>query len=447
MTMPDLLLVALGIAAGMALSWAFFANKLARARQLLAKAGTELAVAASYSSGLKERLDSVVKEKEEMSAYRDKALTLDAQKSALDQRLMEQQQELEKMQSQLKLEFKNTAATLFEEISKKFSTNSEKQIGDLLNPLKERLGEFQKMVGESFSTQGKEQHTLKAEIERIVNMNEAMRLETNNLTRALRGDVKAQGNWGEVILERILEESGLQRDEDYILQGAGLGLIDSDGGRQQPDVIVKLPDHKHIIVDAKVSLVSYERYCAAEGDARMEHLRDFLKSVRSHVNGLEQKKYQHNEKMVTPDFVLMFMPVEGAYSLAVQSDSELHTYAWGKKIVLVCPSTLFATLRTVSSLWKIERQNKNAAEIAKRAGDLYDQFIAFTTDMKKIEGSLKNAQDSYDSAFKRLREGRGVTYQIEKLKALGAKTSKSLSNEFLTDELSQEEGIQQAVEG
>jgi DNA recombination protein RmuC len=267
-------------------------------------------------------------------------------------------------------------------------------------------------------------------------MNESMRQQTDNLTRALRGDVKAQGNWGEVMLERILEESGLRRDDDYTIQGMEMGLLAEDGSRQQPDVIVHLPDNKHIIVDAKVSLVAYERYCSAADDTQRElHCKDFLKSVKAHINGLEQKKYQHNEKLQTPDFVLMFMPVEGAYSFAVQQDRELHSYAWGKKIVLVCPATLFATLRTIASLWNIERQNRNTQEIARQGGALYDKFVDFVADMENINRHMSKASEVYDSAINKLKTGKGnLIGRAEKLRMLDIKTSKLLPKALIDEQ-------------
>lgn len=349
--------------------------------------------------------------------FHERALTAEAENKSLIERVKEQQE-------QIKLEFKNTANTIFEEFTTKFSTQSEKKIGDILNPLRERIVDFQKLVTDKFEGQGKEQHTLKAEIEKIV-------LQTDSLTKALRGDVKAQGNWGEVMLERILEESGLRAGEDYITQGAEMGLTGAEGNRLQPDVIVRLPDNKHIIVDAKVSLTDYERFCAEREEAvQSVHIRNFLKSVRNHVAGLEQKKYQDIEKLGTPDFVLMFMPIEGAYSFAMQQDTELHSYAWGKKIVVVCPSTLFATLRTIASLWSIERQNRNSQEIARQAGALYDKFAGFIEDMQGIEKHIGRLHDSYGQAMNKLSTGRGnLIGSVEKLKALGVKTSKSLPQE------------------
>lgn len=341
-----------------------------------------------------------------------------AEKQMLEERFREQQEHI-------KTEFKHTATGIFEEISNKFSVQSEKRIGDLLNPLRERLGEFQKMLGEH----GKEQHTLKSEIGKIV-------LQAEGLAKALRGDVKAQGNWGEVILERILEESGLRKGDDYIVQGAEMGLAAEGGNRLHPDVIIKLPDGKHVIIDSKVSLVAYDRYSSATDESlRDSCLRDFLKSVKLHVNGLEQKRYQDIDALGTPDFVLMFMPIEGAYSLAVQRDPELHSYAWGKKIVIVCPATLFATLRTVASLWRIESQNRNAQEIARQGGALYDKFEGFVKDMMTIGKQVATVQNSYDQAMNKLSTGTGnLVSRVEKLKQLGAKTSKSLPDHLKDDD-------------
>ena len=360
------------------------------------------------------QLSALREQAEKATEFHERAITAETENRNLQAQLTQQQE-------QLRAEFKNTASTIFDD----FSLKSEKKIGDLLNPLRERLGEFQKKIDDSFTAHGKEQHSLKTEIEKIV-------LQTDGLTKALRGDVKAQGNWGEVMLERILEESGLKRGEDYIVQAAGMGLSNADGGRMQPDVIVNLPDNKHIIIDSKVSLTSYERYCSEKEEAiRAAHLRDFLKSVKSHINGLEAKRYQDLEKLTAPDFVMLFMPIEGAYSLAVQSDAELHAYAWGKKIVLVCPATLFASLRTIASLWRIERQNRNTQEIARQGGLLYDKFVVFFENMQDIGDKISGLQKSYDNAAARLSTGSGnLVARVQKLKQLGATASKSLPKEL-----------------
>jgi DNA recombination protein RmuC len=438
----DVLSLLIGLASGAAFCWVLMRSKL-RADIAGAVSKSEFDALANEKSVLTGKLealqeaydnlqDALSVTRSELTEQRERAVRADADKRALDQRLKDQQTELEKMREQLKLEFRSAATTIFDEMGKKFSTQSEKQIGDILNPLRERLGEFQKLVGDSFTTQGKEQHALKSEIERIVKMNEQMRLQTEGLTKALRGDVKAQGNWGEVMLERILEESGLREGQDYVLQGAEMGLSGAEGNRLQPDVVVRLPDNKHIIVDSKVSLVAYERYCSeADETAKQLHLRDFLKSIKAHINGLEQKRYQSIEKLGTPDFVLMFLPVEGAYSLALQHDTELHGYAWGKKIVLVCPATLFASLRTIASLWRIEQQNQNAQEIARQAGAMYDKLVGFVEDMQAIDRNMSGLHKSYDAAMNKLVSGRGnLIGSAEKLKQLGAKTAKSLPREL-----------------
>jgi DNA recombination protein RmuC len=405
MSFIDVLFTVTGMVGGAGLAWMAFSAKLAALRGRLAVTSETLEETRSEKTALHER-----------------AITAEAEKKSLEQRLKEQQEHM-------RLEFKNTSTTLFEEMSKKFSTHSEKQIGDLLNPLRDRLGEFQKLVVDSFGAQGKEQHTLKAEIGKIV-------LQTDSLTRALRGDVKAQGNWGEVMLERILEESGLRRDVDYVLQATDMGLSGESGNRLRPDVIVKLPDNKHIVIDAKVSLTAYERYCAATTEEeRAPHLKDFLKSIRAHVNGLEQKRYQDIEKLGTPDLILMFMPIEGAYSLAMQNDPELYPYGWGKKIAIVSPTNLFVNLLTIASLWRIEQQNQNAQEIARQGGVLYDKFYGFVDDMLSIGKQVTRLQDSYDQAMNKLSKGRGnLVDGTEKLKNLGAKASKALPKIIKSDD-------------
>jgi DNA recombination protein RmuC len=405
-----LLIISAGVV-GFAASWALGRKQLEGIMQERTALAARLEAARQEMDGLRDELGFA---RQERTRFHERVVVAETRRESLEQ-------ELEKTQEKLRAEFKNTATNIFEDFSNKFTTQSEEKIGHLLSPLREKLTEFEKTINESFIAHGKEQHTLKAEIEKIV-------LQTDGLTKALRGDVKAQGNWGEVMLARILEESGLRTGEDYIIQGIGMGLSNESGGRLQPDVIVNLPDKKHIIIDSKVSLTAYERYCSENDETlRQMQVKEFVKSIKSHVNGLEQKRYQDIEKLGTPDFVMMFLPIEGAYSLAVQADSELHSFAWGKKIVLVCPATLFATLRTIASLWRIERQNMNAQEIARQGGALYDKFDGFLSDMRDIEKHINNLHKAYDSASNKLVNGRGnILNQVEKLKILGAKTSKSL---------------------
>lgn len=338
---------------------------------------------------------------------------------------------------QMALHFEHLAQRIFEEKTARFEQQSHKSLSEMLAPIKERFHDFQKKIDDSFGAQAKEQFALKEEIKRIVQVNEKMTLQAESLTRALKGDVKAQGNWGEVMLEKILEESGLRRGVDYAVQAAGMKLRDAEGAAvQRPDVVVNLPEGKHVVIDAKVSLTAYERYCgAADEAARALHLRQFTESLRAHVTGLAAREYQHNEKLFTPDFVLMFVPVEGAYSLAVQSDAQLHSYAWDRKVVVVCPTTLFATLQTIASMWRIELRNQKAQDIAKRGGALYDKITGFVEDMQALGRQLSLAERAYQGAMGKLSQGNGnMLRQAEMLKDMGAKAGKQLPKELLEDE-------------
>lgn len=365
-----------------------------------------------------------------------KTAKLEADNRALAEKSEQHTKDVTALEQRFALQFENLANRIFDEKTTKFKKDSQEGLGQLLNPLKEKLQEFQKKVDDSFGIQTKEQFSLKNEIEKIVAVNQRMTLQTESLTKALKGDVKAQGNWGEIILEKILDMAGLRKDIDYIVQGADLKLRHADDGSHlKPDVIVMLPEDKHIIIDSKVSLTSYERYCAAEDDAqRLICLKDFITSVKAHVQGLDQRRYQDTEKLGAPDFVLMFMPIEGAYSLAMQHDPALHGFAWDKRIAIVCPSTLFVSLRTIASLWRIEQQNKNTLEIARQGANLYDKVVSFVEDMQDIGHKIGATQKVYDEAFKKLSTGSGnIVKRTEDLKALGLKTAKKMPKEVASE--------------
>lgn len=418
----DIMSALLGLAAGFAIG--YFALRAA-------VKGGESALRANLESAEKERAALLEKGAELEDSLRQEArlaASLEAEKKLLGEQMRQHKQDMAEMERKFALQFENLANRIFDEKTAKFKKDSAEGLGQLLNPLKEKLQEFQKKVDDSFGQQAKEQFSLKNEIQNIIAANKEMSQQTESLTKALKGDVKVQGNWGEVMLEKILEESGLRKGTDYILQGAELGLRDESGRAQKPDVIVKLPDDKHIIVDAKVSLTHYERYCAAEDDAaRALALKEYLNSLRQHVNGLEQRRYQDTHKLGTPDFVLMFLPVEGAYALAVQQDAELHGYAWDRKVIIVCPTTLFTTLRTVASVWRIEMQNRNTQEIARQGGLLYDKIAGFVKDMEDLGKKIAATQKAYHDTFEKLSTGQGnILKRTENLKALGVKTSKSL---------------------
>ena len=348
----------------------------------------------------------------------------------LTEKLENQQSEIENQQKRLTAEFENIANKIMKQRSDEFSASNQKNIGDLLNPLKEKIQLFEKKVDETYDKELRDKISLKEEVRKLTELNARVSEEASNLTKALKGDVKKQGNWGEIILERVLERSGLTKGQEYereeVVEGA-------DRSVQRPDVILHLPDNKHIIIDSKVSLVAYERYITAENEEKqILSAKEHINSIRSHVKLLSEKNYQNAQNINTPDFVLMFIPIEASFSVAVQGDSELFSYAWERKIVIVSPTTLLATLRTISSIWKQENQTKNAQEIARLSGTLYDKFIGFTEDMVKIKNNLDRTSSAYDDAVKKMKDGSGnIIRTAEKIKELGAKTgNKSLPAGF-----------------
>jgi DNA recombination protein RmuC len=268
----------------------------------------------------------------------------------------------------------------------------------------------------------------------LMELNKQISQEATNLTKALKGDSKKQGNWGEVILERVLERSGLVRDREYRLQAS---LNTADGTRFQPDVIIDLPDEKHLIIDSKVSLVAYERLVNSdtEEDRRL-YSKAHVESIRGHVLNLSSKNYHDLHQVNSPDFVLLFVPIESSFSFAVQLDADLFSDAWDKRVVIVSPSTLLATLRTIASIWKQERQNRNVLEIARLSGAMYDKFVGFVGDMENIGKNIKSSQAAYDSALNKLTEGNGnLTVTADKIKKLGAKANKRLDEKYIGDDL------------
>jgi DNA recombination protein RmuC len=353
------------------------------------------------------------------------------------EKLDEKQKELDGMQKKLTTEFENIASRLLEEKSKKFTEQNKTNLDGILNPLKDRIKEFESKVDQTYKAELAERVTLKTEIKNLIDLNKQISLEANNLAVALKGNNKQQGNWGVVILEKILERSGLIKDQEYKTQ---LSAITEEGRRQQPDVTIFLPDNKHLIIDAKVSLVAYEACVNALNDIdRERYIKDHIISVRSHIKILSDKNYQALGGINTPDFVLLFVPIESSFSIAVQADLELFDFAWSRKIVIVSPSTLLATLRTVSSVWKQERQSRNVMEIANQSGKLYDKFVGFMEDMERIAKNIELTRTAYDSAFGKLKNGNGnLISSVEKIRKLGAKTTKLLPDKFLdTDDILQ----------
>jgi DNA recombination protein RmuC len=349
------------------------------------------------------------------------------------QRLSDQEKSIQEIQQKFQLEFQNIANKLLDEKSQKFIETNKISLDILLNPLKENIKAFEDKVQKVYKDESDERNILRGEITQLMALNKQISEEAHNLTKALKGDSKKQGNWGEIVLERVLERSGLLKDREYRIQAS---MTSVDGSRFQPDVIIDLPDEKHLIIDSKVSLIAYERLVNSENDEdRKIHAKAHVESIKKHVTDLSLKSYHDLYKINSPDFVLLFVPIESSFSIAVQFDAELFSYAWEKRVVIVSPSTLLATLRTISSMWKQERQNRNVLEIARLSGNMYDKFVGFVEDMEGIGTNIKRSQSSYDNAMNKLIEGTGtLTKTAEKIKGLGAKANKQLDQKYLEEE-------------
>ncbi|MFZ7114077.1 MAG: DNA recombination protein RmuC [Bacteroidota bacterium] len=345
-------------------------------------------------------------------------------------KLENQKADIENLQKKFTMEFENLSSKILEEKSLKFVEQNRTNLDVILTPLREKIKDFEQKVEQSYKIESAERHTLKGEIKNLIELNKQISDEANNLARALKGDTKKQGNWGEVILERILERSGLVKGSEYEVQ---YNTTNEEGRRIQPDIIINLPDNKHIVIDSKVSLVAYDAMVNAITDEdREKYLRDHILSVRSHIKGLSDKNYQTSIGINTPDFVLLFMPIESSFGLAVQADNELFTFAWDRKIVIVSPSTLLATMKTISSIWKQERQTRNAIEIARQGGALYDKFKNFVDDLIEVGTKMNGAKKSYEDAMNKLSSGSGnLVKRVEDLKKLGAKSTKDLPPSIL----------------
>jgi DNA recombination protein RmuC len=371
---------------------------------------------------------------------RSKAIKAEENLIAQQQKHNEQEKYIAELQQRFKLEFENIANKVLDDKTDKFTLQNKANLDIILNPLKENIKAFEEKVDKVYKAESDERNTLKGVISQLMNQSKQIQEDANNLTKALKGDQKKQGNWGEVILERVLERSGLTKDREYRIQTS---LSSSDGSRMQPDVIIDLPDEKHIVIDSKVSLIAYERFVSSDADEERElHIKQHILSIKTHIQGLSGKNYQELYQINSPDFVLLFIPIESSFGIAVQKDAEIFNYAWDRKVVIVSPSTLLATLRTISSIWKQERQNRNVLEIARLSGSMYDKFVGFLTDMESIGRNIKMSQDAYDKAINKLSTGPGnLSSTSEKIKKLGAKATKQIDTKFLDPVLSNDEDL------
>lgn len=333
--------------------------------------------------------------------------------------------DLEKLRATMQTEFQAVAARLLDEKSAKFTDHNKTQVEALLHPLRQQLSDFRQRVDTVYKTESDDRAALKAQIEQLRQLNHAITDEAHALTTALKGQAQARGAWGELILERLLESSGLVKDENYFTQET---VTTEDGRRLRPDVILRLPDDRHLVIDSKVSLLAYERAATATDEAsRTSAAAEHVRAVQTHIEQLSAKKYEDTGKLFTPDYVLMFVPLEPAFTLALQTDRALYEWAFDRRVILCTAPTLLATLKTIHSLWHQDRQSKNVQDIANRGGALYDKFVGLIADLEAIGQQLTKTRESYDAAMNKLSSGRGnLLNQVEDLKRLGAKTKKSL---------------------
>ena len=358
----------------------------------------------------------------------------------LEAKLKEQKAEIENIQTKFTTEFKLLANEILEDKSKKFTEQNKTNIDAILKPLNEKIKDFEKKVVDTYDKESQQRFSLGEKIKELVVLNQTISKEANNLTNALKGQAKTQGNWGEMILENILEKSGLVKGREYFVQQS---FTDEEGKRLQPDVVVNYPGNKSIVIDSKVSLNAYERYSNEEDKARQEgELKAHIDAIKMHIITLSAKNYQDLYQLTSLDFVLMFVPIEPAFMVAIQADQDLWSYAYERRILLISPTNLISTLKIVSSLWRQEYQNRNAMEIAKQSGDLYDKFVGLMDDLINVGKRLKSTQESYEESMKKLSSGKGnLIKRAEDIKALGAKAGKSLPQTLIERSIDDETNL------
>jgi DNA recombination protein RmuC len=373
-------------------------------------------------------------EKEQIRTEKEAANIQLAKKEADFDSLLEknkdQKQEVEQLQEKFTKEFENLANKILEEKTNKFTEQNKENMKNILSPLQDKILHFEKKVEDTHKESIDYHAALRQQILGLSEMNAQMSKETLNLTKALKGDSKMQGNWGELVLERVLEKSGLEKGREYEVQQS---FTTAEGNRVFPDVVINLPDGKKMIVDSKVTLTAYERYINEDNDElKAQHLKDHVLAIKRHVEQLGDKNYHDLYQIESPDFVLLFIPMEPAFALALNEDTTLYNKAFEKNIVIVTPSTLLATLRTIDSMWANQKQQENALEIARQAGALYDKFEGFVTDLIKIGKKIDESKIEYSGAMNKLVEGKGnLITSVEKLKKMGAKAKKSLPESII----------------
>lgn len=425
-----LLLAAISLSIG-----AFIGNLIARlkSKSETSKMEERLRLSKTQEEKLHERFEITVTERDairkEKNLLEVELATSNTEFKNLEQKLKEQKVEVEKLQEKFTHEFEVLANRILESKSEKFTKQNKENIDGILKPLQLKIESFEKKVDESHKESITRHAMLRQQIIGLKELNEQMSKEAVNLTNALKGDNKIQGNWGELVLERVLEKSGLEKDREYFVQESH---VTNDGKRILPDVVLHLPDDKKMVIDSKVSLISYERYVNEDDqDLQEKFLKEHIASIKRHIEQLSEKKYHDIYEIESPDFVLLFIPIEPAFAIALNKDNNLYNLAFEKNIVIVTPTTLLATLRTVDSMWNNEKQQQNAIEIATQAGRLYDQFVNLTDDLVKVGNQLNTVKGSYDSTMVKLTGKGNLITRVERLKKLGSKASKQISEKLL----------------
>lgn len=426
----EIVLIIIGLGVGAAAGW-YVARLKSIANQHKNFSG--LLIEQEKTKSLQQQVAEI---KQSLEVERGKVIELNNHLSAseadyrnLEEKLSERKKEVDVIQEKFAAEFKNLANDILERNSAKFSDLNKSSMSELLNPLKDKIVTFEKKVEEAYDKELRDKISLREEVKKLYELNSRISEEANNLTRALKGDTKKQGDWGEVILEKVLERSGLTKDREYRKQ-----VISTNAGGDtiKPDYLIMLPDNRHIIIDSKVSLIAYENFVNMEDeDDRPKFLKAHLDSMKNHVKQLSDKNYFSSLEFNTPDFVLMFVPIESSFSVALQADQDLFNYAWEKRIVIVSPTTLLATMRTIASIWKMDKQSQHAFQIAEESGKLYDKFKLFMDDMVRVGNQLNSTKGTYEEAMKKLVTGRGnLVNQAEKIREMGAKNTRVIDEKL-----------------
>jgi DNA recombination protein RmuC len=431
--MEAILFILVGAAAGAAIVYFMLKSKQASAESSVAM----------FENNVSDLKAELAEERNRTKQYSNELATSRAELSHFQEKLQTQKEEIEQLQQKFAMQFENLANKILDEKSSKFSELNKENIKNILDPLREKIADFEKKV----ETNSKENITINAALrEQILNLtqlNEQMSREAMNLTKALKGDSKMQGNWGELVLERVLEKSGLEKGREYDVQQS---FTTEEGNRLMPDVIIHMPDGKKMIIDSKVSLTAYERFVNAEDELeKAKFLKDHVNSIERHVEMLSAKNYHDLYKIESPNFVLLFIPIEPAFAVALSQEAKLYNKAFDKNIVIVTPATLLATLRTIDSMWQNEKQQRNALKIAEEAGKLYDQFVNLTDDLLKLGNQFKTAQGTYESTMRKLTGKGNLLGKVENLKKLGVKANKVQNPQLLDrieDDLEEEPEIE-----